>query len=288
MSTQLGAAPTKALRPVTIRNLQRFKQDGRKIVCLTAYDYTFARLVDSAGVDLILVGDSLGNVIQGHGTTLPVTLDDIIYHCRAVRRGLQRAHLVGDMPFMTYQISTEQALTNAARLMQEGGCQSVKLEGGRERAEAVSRMVGAGIPVMGHLGLTPQSIHQLGGHRVQGRDDESHTRILEDARILQEAGAYAIVLECVPEALGAEITASLDIPTIGIGAGADCDGQILVIQDVLGLLGDFQPRFVRRFANLGDAVIEALESYGDEVRAGSFPSARETYDPVAAEVAAAS
>ena len=281
MSTQLaGAGKNKALRPVTIRNLQRFKEDGRKIVCLTAYDYTFARLVDQAGVDLVLVGDSLGNVIQGHGTTIPVTLEDIIYHSRAVQRGLHRAHLVGDMPFMTYQVSTEQAMQNAARLVREGGCQSVKLEGGRERAEAVARLTGAGIPVMGHLGLTPQSIHQLGGHRVQGREDEAHKRIVEDALILQDAGAYAIVLECVPEELGNEITRALRIPTIGIGAGAGCDGQILVIQDMLGLLGDFKPRFVRRFAQLGDAVLDALEQYGQEVRGGTFPSAAETYDPV--------
>jgi 3-methyl-2-oxobutanoate hydroxymethyltransferase len=281
MSTQFAGAPkNKALRPVTIRNIQRFKQDGRKIVCLTAYDYTFARLVDRAGVDLVLVGDSLGNVVQGHDTTIPVTLDDIIYHSRAVRRGLHRAHLVGDMPFMTYQISVEQALQNAARLMREGGCQSVKLEGGRERADTVRCLVDAGIPVMGHLGLTPQSIHQLGGHRVQGRDQEGYQKIIEDARTLQEAGAYAIVLECVPESLGNEISQDLDIPTIGIGAGAGCDGQILVIQDALGLLGDFQPRFVRQFAQLGELAVEAIEQYGDEVRAGSFPSPCETYDPI--------
>ena len=285
MSTKLSAP--KSIRPVTIRNIQRFKQDGRKIVCLTAYDYTFARLVDQAGVDLVLVGDSLGNVMQGNDTTLPVTLEDIIYHCRMVRRGLNRAHLVGDMPFMTYQISVEQAMTNAARLMREGGCQSVKLEGGGERAEAVRRLVDAGIPVMGHLGLTPQSIHQLGGHRVQGRDERAGTRILEDALALQDAGAYAIVLECVPEALANEITASLDVPTIGIGAGVGCDGQILVVHDLLGLIGDFQPRFVRRFAQLGEAAVAAISAYRDEVRASSFPSPQETYDPVLAEIPAA-
>jgi len=281
MSTQLGLAQPQALRPVTIRHLQKFKRDGRKIVSVTAYDYTFAKLVDQAGVDLILVGDSLGNVIQGQETTLPVTLDDIIYHSRAVRRGLRRAHLVGDMPFMTYQISTEQAMTNAARLMREGGVQSIKLEGGRERAETVRALVSAGIPVMGHLGLTPQSIHQLGGHRVQGRGDDAHRRIIEDARILEEAGAYAVVLECVPAALALEVSAALEIPTIGIGAGEGCDGQILVLQDLLGLNGDFNPRFVRRFANLGDQVVEAVERYGDAVRAGAFPSAEETYDPIA-------
>jgi len=271
----------QSLRPITIRHLQKFKRDGRKIVSLTAYDYTFAKLVDQAGVDLVLVGDSLGNVIQGQETTLPVTLDDIIYHSRAVRRGLRRAHLVGDMPFMTYQISVEQAMTNAARLMSEGGVQSVKLEGGRERADAVRALVGAGIPVMGHLGLTPQSIHQLGGHRVQGRGDSAHQRIIEDARILEEAGAYAVVLECVPAHLAYEVSAALKIPTIGIGAGEGCDGQILVIQDLLGLNGDFNPRFVRRFANLGEQVIGAVQSYSDAVRTGAFPSAEETYDPIA-------
>ena len=279
MSTQLKHP--QSLRPVTIRHLQKFKRDGRKIVALTAYDYTFARLVDQAGVDLVLVGDSLGNVIQGQDTTLPVTLEDIIYHSRAVRRGLSRAHLVGDMPFMTYQISTEQAMTNAARLMREGGVQSVKLEGGHERAEAVFALTSAGIPVMGHLGLTPQSIHQLGGHRVQGRGDEAHQRIIDGARSLEEAGAYALVLECVPAGLAHEVSSGLSIPTIGIGAGEGCDGQILVLQDLLGLNGDFNPRFVRRFANLGDQVIGAIQNYGDAVRGGSFPSAEETYDPIA-------
>ncbi len=279
MSTQLKLS--QPLRPLTIRNLQRFKQDGRKIVALTAYDYTFARLVDQAGVDLVLVGDSLGNVIQGQETTLPVTLDDIIYHSRAVSRGLRRAHLVGDMPFMTYQISVEQAMTNAARLMREGAVHSIKLEGGRERAEVVRRLVDAGIPVMGHLGLTPQSIHQLGGHRVQGRDQEDHKRIVEDARILQEAGAWSVVLECVPASLALEVSGALHIPTIGIGAGEGCDGQILVLQDLLGLNGEFNPRFVRRFAQLGDLVTDAIKDYGEAVRAGTFPSAEETYDPIA-------
>ncbi len=277
MSTQI-----QSIRPLTIRSLQKFKRDGRKIVALTAYDYTFARLVEQSGeVDVVLVGDSLGNVIQGQDTTIPVTVDDIIYHSRAVRRGLKRAHLVGDMPFMSYQVSTEQALKNAMRLMQEGHVHSVKLEGGREQAEVIRRLTAAGIPVMGHLGLTPQSIHQLGGHRVQGRGQNAHQRILEDAQILQEAGAYAIVLECVPAALALEISQSIRIPTIGIGAGEGCDGQILVIQDLLGLGGDFNPRFVRRFAQLGDAVVDAVRDYGQAVRGGTFPSAEETYDPIA-------
>ncbi len=278
MSTQLLAP--QPVRPVTIRTLQRFKREGQKIAALTAYDYTFARLVDTAGIDIILVGDSLGNIVQGHDSTLPVTLEDIIYHSRAVRRGIRRAHLVGDLPFMTYQISTEQALANAGRLMQEGACHSVKLEGGQERAEAVARIVAAGIPVMGHLGLTPQSVHQLGGHRVQGRKKDAAQRILDDARALQDAGAYAIVLECVPEGLAQEITQTLEIPTIGIGAGRGCDGQILVLHDLLGL-GDFDPRFVRRFAQLGEATRDAVRSYKDAVQAGSFPSEEEIYDPIA-------
>lgn len=278
MSTQLK--PAHSIRPLTIRSLQKYKRDGRKIAAVTVYDYTFARLVDQAGIDLVLVGDSLGNVIQGQDTTIPVTLEDVIYHCRAARRGLRRAHLVADMPFLTYQISVEQAMTNAARLMQEGGAHSVKLEGGRQQAEVVSRLVGAGIPVMGHLGLTPQSIHQLGGHRVQGRSESAASRILEDALILQDAGAWALVLECVPEALALEISQKLDIPTIGIGAGAGCDGQILVLQDLLGLNGDFNPRFVRRFANLAEQTVAALEGYGEAVRGGTFPAAEETYDPI--------
>lgn len=278
MSTQLPRSGS--VRPVTIRTLQQYKQKGRRIVALTAYDYVFGRLVDQAGADLILIGDSLGNVVQGHDSTLPVTLEDIIYHARAVRRGIERAHLVGDLPFMSYQISPEQALASAGRLMQEGRCHSVKLEGGAERAETVYRLVQAGIPVMGHIGLTPQSVHQLGGHRVQGRGEDAHQRLLRDALALQEAGAYALVLECVPEALAREVSQALDIPTIGIGAGKHCDGQILVLHDMLGLLTDFSPRFVRRFAKLGEATVEAIESYGQAVREGSFPSPQETYDPV--------
>lgn len=276
MSSHSGSG---AVKPITIRQLVNWKAKGRRIVAVTAYDYTMARLVESAGVDLILVGDSLGNVIQGLDTTLPVSLDDIIYHSRAVRRGIGRAHLVGDMPFLSYQISTEDALRNAGRLMKEGAVQSVKLEGGREHEEIVRRMTTAGIPVMGHLGLTPQSVHALGGYRVQGRDDASARRILEDAKILEEAGAYAVVLECVPQRLAREISESLTIPTIGIGAGSHCDGQILVLQDMLGLNMEFKPKFVRRFASLGEQAIAALEDYAASVRDGEFPAAEETFDP---------
>jgi 3-methyl-2-oxobutanoate hydroxymethyltransferase len=265
--------------PVTIQQLARWKQKGRRLVAVTAYDYTMARLVERAQVDVVLVGDSLGNVVQGLDTTLPVTLEDVIYHSRAVRRALTHAHLVGDMPFMTYQVSVEQAMRNAGQLMKEGGVQSVKLEGGRERAEAVRRLVEAGIPVMGHVGLTPQSVHQLGGYRVQGRGDAAARRLLEDASILEEAGAYAVVLECVPARLAQQVTSRLSIPTIGIGAGPHCDGQILVLPDLLGLNDDFKPRFVRRFAELGERVVEALERYAAEVKSGSFPAAEETFDP---------
>lgn len=275
-----------AVRPVTTRKLVSWKRKGRKIVCVTAYDYTMARLVEEAGIDLILVGDSLGNVIQGLDTTIPVTLEDVIYHSRAVRRGIQRAHLVGDMPFLSYQISREEALRNAGRLMKEGAVHSVKLEGGREHAESIRAMTNAGIPVMGHLGLTPQSVHTLGGYRVQGRDDESAHRIVEDAKILQEAGIYALVLECVPDRLARGITDTLEVPTIGIGAGAQCDGQILVIQDLLGLNQEFKPKFVRRFAELGEQTVSALQAYSDAVKEGTFPNAEETFDPKPALVVA--
>jgi 3-methyl-2-oxobutanoate hydroxymethyltransferase len=270
---------TAGTRPLTTRQLVSWKKKGRKIVALTAYDYTMARLVDDAGVDLILVGDSLGNVIQGLDSTIPVTLEEIIYHSRAVRRAISRPHLVGDMPFMSYQVSSEKALENAGRLMKEGGVQSIKLEGGRDVAPAVTLMTRAGIPVMGHLGLTPQSVHTLGGYRVQGRDDEAARTILEDARILQDAGIYALVLECVPERLAKEITNALEIPTIGIGAGRHCDGQILVMHDMLGLNQEFKPRFVRRFAELGAEAVAAFEDYAASVREGSFPNAEETFDP---------
>jgi 3-methyl-2-oxobutanoate hydroxymethyltransferase len=266
-------------KPVTTRQLIAWKQKGRRISCVTAYDYTSARLVERAGVDLILVGDSLGNVVQGNDSTIPVTLDDIIYHARAVRRGVQHAHVVGDMPFMTYQVNGDDALRNAGRLMKEGAVHSVKLEGGQEHAETVFRMTRAGIPVMGHLGLTPQSVHQLGGYRVQGREASDAERIVADAVALQDAGAYAVVLECVPEPLAREITSRLAIPTIGIGAGRFCDGQILVLQDMLGLNLDFSPRFVRRFAELGAAAVEALESYVAAVRDETFPAEAETFDP---------
>ncbi|HEY4178098.1 MAG TPA: 3-methyl-2-oxobutanoate hydroxymethyltransferase [Kofleriaceae bacterium] len=264
-------------RRVTIQTLRQMKERGERIAMLTAYDATFARLLDESGADVLLVGDSLGMVIQGHETTLPVTLEDIVYHCRAVARGARRAHVVGDMPFMSYQASIEQGLMAAGKLMKEGGCHSVKLEGGAVHAELVSRMVSAGIPVMGHIGLTPQSFHQLGGFKVQGRDAGGRQRLLEDALKLEEAGAYAIVLEAIPADIAREITAALSIPTIGIGAGAGCDGQVLVSYDALGMDETFKPRFVRRYATLGQTIKDAISHYVEDVRGGVFPSDAESF-----------
>ncbi|HUS29257.1 MAG TPA: 3-methyl-2-oxobutanoate hydroxymethyltransferase [Kofleriaceae bacterium] len=262
---------------VTIHTLRQMKERGEKIAVLTAYDATFARLLDEGGADVLLVGDSLGMVVQGNDTTLPVTLDEMAYHCRAVVRGTKRAHVVGDMPFMTYQSSVEQGMANAGKLIKEGGCHSVKLEGGAQHAELVSRLVGAGIPVMGHIGLTPQSYHQLGGFKVQGREQGGREKLLADARALEEAGVYALVLEAIPADIAREITASVSIPTIGIGAGAACDGQVLVSYDMLGMDETFKPRFVRRFANLGNTIKEAVASYVSEVRGSTFPSDAESF-----------
>jgi 3-methyl-2-oxobutanoate hydroxymethyltransferase len=262
---------------VTIQTLRQMKERGEKIAMLTAYDATFARLFDDAGADVLLVGDSLGMVIQGHDTTLPVTLEEMAYHCRAVARAARRAHVVGDMPFMTYQASISEGMANAGKLMKDGGCQSVKLEGGAVHAELVSRLVAAGIPVMGHVGLTPQSYHQLGGFKVQGRDAGGRDRLLADARALADAGAYAVVLEAIPADIAREITAALDVPTIGIGAGAQCDGQVLVSYDMLGMDESFKPRFVRRFATLGATIKDAVTAYVGEVRGGTFPSDAEAF-----------
>lgn len=262
---------------VTIHTLRQMKERGEKIAMLTAYDATFARLFDESGADVLLVGDSLGMVVQGNDTTLPVTLEEMAYHCRAVVRGTQRAHVVGDMPFMSYQASIEQGMANAGRLIKEGGCHSVKLEGGAVHAELVRRLVSAGIPVMGHIGLTPQSFHQLGGFKVQGRDSGGRERLLADALALEEAGCYAIVLEAIPADIAREITETLSIPTIGIGAGVQCDGQVLVSYDMLGMDESFKPRFVRRFATLGATIKEATAQYVSEVRGNTFPSDAESF-----------
>ena len=272
-------AKGKDRRKVRIPHFLRMKRKGERIAAVTCYDATFARLVDDAGMDLVLVGDSLGNVIQGQESTLPVTLEDIIYHCRAVGRGLRRAHLVADMPFMTYH-RPELAMANAGRLMAEGGAESVKLEGGVTVAPVVTELVNFGIPVMGHIGLTPQSVHAMGGHRVQGKGAQARERLMADALALQDAGCYSVVLEGIPASLAVELTAALRIPTIGIGAGAECDGQILVLYDMLGLNPDFKPKFLKRFAEVGQTTVDALSAYKAEVRAGSFPAAEHCYsDP---------
>ena len=265
------------MKPVTIHTLKKLKDAGQKICMVTAYDATFARLFDEAGADVMLVGDSLGMVIQGNDSTLPVTMDQMVYHSRCVTRGARRAHVVGDLPFMSYQNSLEDAVRNAGRLVTEGGVGSVKLEGGQEFADVISRIVRASIPVMGHLGLTPQSVHKMGGYVVQGRDDETARKILADAVALEQAGCYALVLEGVPLELAKTITARLSIPTIGIGAGKHCDGQVLVSYDLLGFNPHFKPKFVKHYAMLGDAVKGAAGQYFDEVRAGSFPDEEHSF-----------
>lgn len=255
----------------TVRDIHQLYAEKTPISMVTAYDYTFARLVEKAGLDVILIGDSLGNVIQGHDTTVPVEVDDIVYHTRAVMRGNQSSHIVADLPFMSYQANADEGLRNAGRLLKEGGAQAVKLEGGKPYAPMIERMTDAGIPVVGHLGLTPQSVHAFGGYRVQGRDDAAAQRLMEDARALQDAGAYMLVLEMVPAGLAQDVTNALSIPTIGIGAGSSTSGQVLVIQDLLGMNSDFKPRFVKRYAELEETIVDALSDYGDEVRERSFP-----------------
>jgi 3-methyl-2-oxobutanoate hydroxymethyltransferase len=259
------------LKKVRIPDLARWKRQGRKITMLTAYDATMAALLDRAGIDALLVGDSLGMVVLGHETTIPVTLDAIIHHAAAVARGAKRALVIADMPFLTYQLSTEQALRNAGRLLQEGGAHAVKLEGGRAVADVVRRLVEVGIPVMGHLGMTPQSVHQLGGFGPVGKTEAEAVRILEDASALQQAGAFAVVLESIPADLALRVTAELAIPTIGIGAGPDCDGQVLVSYDAFGLFDRFVPRFVKQYANLGETIVKGAQEYIQDVQGGSFP-----------------
>jgi 3-methyl-2-oxobutanoate hydroxymethyltransferase len=273
MSAHAAAAATK---PVTLRTLQQMKRAGQKITMVTAYDVTFARLLDRAGVDMLLVGDSLGMVIKGEPNTLSVSTEQVAYHTAAVARGVMRAHIVGDMPFMSYQASPEQAMHNAASLLR-AGAHSVKLEGGEGVASTVARMVDAGIPVMGHVGLQPQSVHAMGGFVVQGRDPHSRRRIKDDALALERAGAYAIVLEGIPADLAKEITDELSIPTIGIGAGPSCDGQVLVLYDLLGLNPDFAPKFVKKFVDGAAVMTQAFADYIGEVRGGSFPAREHTF-----------
>ncbi len=263
-------------QPVTLPSLLKKKQQGEKIVMVTCYDAAFARLVDKSDVDMVLVGDSMGNVVLGFENTLPVTMQMMIHHTSCVVRGTKRAFVVADMPFGSYQASPEQAVTNAVRLIQEGGAQAVKLEGGAAVIPAVKAIVAAGIPVVGHLGLTPQSIHSIGGYRVQGREDEGRKRLLSDAKALEDAGAFCIVLELMPAALTAELSKLLRIPTIGIGAGV-ADGQVLVIHDLLGFNEDFKPKFLKQYANMGQDVVKALNAYGKDVREQTFPGPEHSF-----------
>jgi len=267
---------TRAERMTTTK-FKAMKARGEKIVMLTAYDYSTARLADAAGIDALLVGDSLGQVMLGYDSTVPVTMDDMIHHIKAVTRGVQRALVVGDMPFMSYNVSVEEALKNAARIMQEGGARAVKMEGAAA-SEAVGRMVAAGIPVMGHLGLTPQSINVFGRHKIQGKTREAAERILHDALVLEQAGVFALVLETVPTPLAALISRRLSIPTIGIGAGAGCDGQVQIVHDILGWYPDFTPKHARKYADLGAVLNQAFQEYKQDVQGGRFPAQENSFD----------
>ncbi|MFT9847603.1 3-methyl-2-oxobutanoate hydroxymethyltransferase [Aneurinibacillus sp. REN35] len=262
---------------VTTASLKEMKQQGKRIVMLTAYDYPAAKLAEEAGVDMILVGDSLGMVVLGYDSTLPVTLDDMVHHTKAVTRGAKRAFVVADLPFLTYHGTIEDALRNAGRLMQEGLAKAVKIEGGAELAPLIRRCTQAGIPVVAHIGLTPQSVHQLGGYKVQGKTPEAAQKLLDDALALEEAGAFALVMECVPKQLAALISQKLSIPTIGIGAGAGCDGQVLVYHDILSYGSDRVPKFVKKYADAGSLIREAIAQYAEEVRSGAFPAEEHTF-----------
>jgi 3-methyl-2-oxobutanoate hydroxymethyltransferase len=272
---------------VTVPEIGRMKSAGERITMVTAYDWTFARLLDEAGVDMLLVGDSLGMVVQGHDTTLPVTLDEMVYHTRMVARGAARAMVVGDLPFGSYQGSPDQAVASAIRLVKDGGAHCVKLEGGLSMAATIERIASVDIPVIGHVGLTPQSVHRIGGHRVQGRRHGSapggRERVIDDAKAVEAAGAFAVVLECIPLDLAAEITAALSIPTIGIGAGVHCDGQVLVLHDLVGFNDAWTPRFAKRYAELGREVVRAAQSYVAEVKGGAFPTETHAFAPQAAK-----
>lgn len=265
-------------RPLTVTDLLTMKAAGRRIVMLTCYDAVFARLLEEAGVDVLLVGDSLNQVIAGHETTLSTTLDQMIYHAAAVRRSARRALVFVDLPFLTYQVSIPDAIRNAGRVLQETGAHGVKLEGGSHMAETVSALVERGIPVVGHLGLTPQSVHALGGYRVQGREAEAADRLLHDAKLLEASGACAIVLELIPAVLAGRISQALTIPTVGIGAGPQCDGQVLVLHDMLGLNEQFSPKFLKHYAELGQAVREAIRTYAAEVRNGKYPAREHSFE----------
>ena len=262
---------------VTVPGIVKMKPEGKKITCLTAYDYSLARILDDAGVDVILVGDSVGSVVQGQPNTLAVTMDEMIYHTRIVARGCKRALVVGDMPFLSFQVGREQALRNAGRFLQEAGAEAIKLEGGVSMSDTIAAIVNAGIPVMGHVGLTPQSVHQFGGYKIQGREKGQHEIIIRDALAVQEAGAFAIVVEGVPTALAKDITERISIPTIGIGAGIHCDGEVLVLHDMLGLLVDITPKFVKRYADIKGSVTAAVKDFVDEVRERKFPGEEHSF-----------
>lgn len=286
MTTLTPVSTTATRKKVTTLALRQKKERGEPITMLTAYDYPTAQAIDASGIEVILVGDSLGMVVLGYENTLPVTMEEMLHHCRAVARGAKSAMLVGDMPFMSYQVSVEQAVTNAGRFLQQGGMDAVKLEGGRDRADAVRAIVGAGIPVMGHLGLTPQSVHQLGGFRPQGKTASAAKLLIEDAHLLEEAGCYSLVLESVPARLAELVSRRLSIPTIGIGAGAGCDGQVLVTHDLLGLFDRFTPKFVKKYANIHAEMQRAFSEYAAEVQDRVFPAAEHTVDMADAEWAA--
>ena len=257
--------------PITPVDILEYKNSNKKITMLTAYDYSMARMIDAAGTDIILVGDSLGMVVLGYDSTVPVTVEEMLHHCRAVSRGTKNALLVGDMPFMSYQVSKKEAVRNAGRFIKEAGCDAVKLEGGKEMAATISRIVKAGIPVMGHIGLTPQTATALGGYKVQGKDLESAKKLLKDAEAVADSGAFAIVLECVPDTIAKLITEKITIPTIGIGAGVWCDGQVLVTHDLVGMFDKFCPSFVKQYTKLSDEIIGAIKAFIQEVNSGDFP-----------------
>jgi len=275
--TTPGDTPTVTRRPITVTSLAEMKKAGQKIAMLTAYDYYTARILDECGIEGVLVGDSANMVYYGEPNTLSITVDQMIYHTRAVARAVKQALVIADMPFMSYQVSEEEALRNAGRFLKEAGAAAVKLEGGLPMVPTVKRLIEAGIPVMGHIGLVPQSIHRLGGYGVRGRGDRERNYLIESADALSEAGCFSIVLEAIGAELAREITGRIPIPTIGIGAGDGCDGQILVSNDMLGLFEDFQPKFVRRYANLAQEMRKAITQYTEDVKSGQFPSDKESY-----------
>ncbi|MDH3390866.1 MAG: 3-methyl-2-oxobutanoate hydroxymethyltransferase [Desulfobulbaceae bacterium] len=265
-------------KKITIQDILTMKKNGEKVSMLTAYDASFAGIIDATGIEMVLVGDSLGMVLLGYNSTVPVTMEEMLHHCRAASKGVKRALLVGDMPFMSYQVSESEAITNAGRFLKEAGCDAVKLEGGTEVCDTVKAMVRAGISVMGHIGLTPQTASQLGGYKVQGKDADSARKLLQSARDLEAAGAFSIVLECIPAELAEVITKAVSIPTIGIGAGKHCDGQVLVTHDMVGMFEKFTPSFVKQYVNLAPQIKEAVATYFEEVKNGSFPSEEHSFN----------